>query len=105
METAFKLIVENNCSDKIKLKIIDSLGLAYLNRRNLYKAFLLIKKSIQERKKLGKKEDEIKITKLNVYLNYINDLYEYTFISKARLLIKKKYNHTDHLIQKYQIII
>ena len=97
IETAYKLIVENNLSDKIKLKVIDSLGLAYLNRRNLYKAFLLIKKSIQERKKLNKKGDEIDCTKLNVYLNYINDLYEYTFISKARLLIKKKYKNTDKM--------
>ena len=97
IEVAYKLIVENNLSDKMKLKVIDSLGLAYLNRRSLYKSFLLIKKSIQERKKLSKKEDEIAITKLNVYLNYINDLYEYTFISKARLLIKKKYNNTDKM--------
>ena len=97
METAYKLIVENNFSDKIKLKVMDSLSLAYLNRRNLYKAFLLIKKSIQERKKLSKKGDEIDCTKLDVYLNYINDLYEYTFISKARLLIKKKYNNSDEM--------
>ena len=97
IETAYKLIVENNFSDKIKLKVIDSLGLAYLNRRNLYKAFLLIKKSIQERKKLNKKNDEIDCTKLNVYLNYINDLYEYTFISKARLLIKKKNKNSDKM--------
>ena len=95
METAYKLITENNFSDRIKLKVIDTLSLAYLNKRNLYKAFLLIKKSIQERKKLNKKQDKIDCTKLDVYLNYINDLYEYTFISKARLLIKKKYDDTD----------
>ena len=97
IEIAYKLIVENNFSDKIKLKVIDTLSLAYLNRRNLYKAFLLIKRSIQERKKLNNKGNEIDCTKLNVYLNYINDLYEYTFISKARLLIKKKYNNSDKM--------
>ena len=95
METALKLIIENNFSDKIKLKVLDSLSLAYLNKRHLYKAFILIKKSIQERKMLNKKGDEIDSTRLNVYLNYINDLYEYTFISKARLLTKKKYKNID----------
>ena len=79
----------------MKFKVIDSLGLAYLNRKNLYKAYLLIQTSIQERKKLDKKNNEIICTKLNVYLNYIIDLYEYTFISKARLLIKKKYKNSD----------
>ena len=97
MEIAYKLIIENNFSDKIKIKVIDSLSLAYLNKNNLYKAFLLIKKSIQERKILHKKGDKIDCTKLEVYLNYINDLYEYTFISKARLLIKKKYNNSDEI--------
>ena len=95
IEFAYKLIVENNFSDKMKFKVIDSLGLAYLNRKNLYKAYLLIQTSIQERKKLDKKNNEIICTKLNVYLNYIIDLYEYTFISKARLLIKKKYKNSD----------
>ena len=51
IETAYKLIVENNFSDKIRFKVIDSLGLAYLNTRNLFKAYLLIQTSIQERKK------------------------------------------------------
>ena len=95
IETAYKLIVENNFSDKTKLKVMNSLVLAYLNKRNLYKAFILIKKSIQDRKKLCKKGDEIECTKLNVYLNYINDLYEYIFISKARLLIKEKYKNIE----------
>ena len=95
LEFAYKLIVDNNFSDKMKFKVIDSLGLAYLNRKNLYKAYLLIQTSIQERKKLDKKNNEIICTKLNVYLNYIIDLYEYTFISKARLLIKKKYKNSD----------
>ena len=95
IEIAYKLIIENNFSDKIKFKVIDSLGLAYLNRRNLYKAYLLLQTSIQERKKLDKRNNEIICTKLNVYLNYIIDLYEYTFISKARLLIKKKYKNSD----------
>ena len=95
IETAYKLIVENNFSNKTKLKVMNSLILAYLNKRNLYKAFILIKKSIQDRKKLCKKGDEIECTKFNVYLNYINDLYEYIFLSKARLLIKEKYKNIE----------
>ena len=95
IETAYKLVVENKFSDKIRFKVIDSLGLAYLNTRNLFKAYLLLQSSIQERKKIDKKNNEIICTKLNVYLNYIIDLYEYTFISKARFLIKKKYKNSD----------
>ena len=95
IETSYKLIVENNFSDKIRFKVIDSLGLAYLNTKNLFKAYLLIQTSIKERKKIDKKNNEIICTKLNVYLNYIIDLYEYTFISKARFLIKKKYKNSD----------
>ena len=95
IEIAYKLIVENNFSDKLRFNVIDSLGLAYLNTRNLFKAYLLLQTSIQERKKLDKKNNEITCTKLNVYLNYIIDLYEYTFISKARFLIKKKYKNSD----------
>ena len=95
IELAYKLIVQNNFSDKIRFKVIDSLGLAYLNTRNLFKAYLLLQTSIQERKKIDKKNNEIICTKLNVYLNYIIDLYEYTFISKARFLIKKKYKNSD----------
>ena len=104
IETAYKIIVENNFSNKIKLKVMNSLGLAYLNKRSLYKAFVLIKRSIQERKKLSKKGDEIECTKLNVYLNYINDLYEYIFISKARLLAQEKYkNSEDKKLMKFVI--
>ena len=95
IELAYKLIVQNNFSDKIRFKVIDSLGLAYLNIRNLFKAYILLQTSLQERKKIDKKKNEIICTKLNVYLNYIIDLYEYTFISKSRFLIKKKYKNLD----------
>jgi hypothetical protein len=95
IETSYKLIVNNNFSDKIKFYVIDSLGLAYLNQRNLFKAYILIQTSIKERKKLNKQRYQIKCNKLNIYLNYIVDLYEYHFISKARYLIKKKYNDLD----------
>ena len=66
-----------------------TLGLAYLNQRNLFKAYVLIQTSISELKKIRKQKYELKCIKLNVYLNYIIDLYEYTFITKARLQTNK----------------
>ena len=39
IETSYKLIVLNNFSEKIKFYVIDSLGLAYLNQKNLFKAY------------------------------------------------------------------
>ena len=61
METSFKMFSLNFFSDKIKFKIIDSLGLAYLNQKNLYKAYILIKFSIKERKKMNQKNEPRKI--------------------------------------------
>ena len=95
IEIAYKIILDKSFSEKLKFRVIDSLGLAYLNKGNLFKAFLLIQTSIKERKKFKRRKDEISCNKLNVYLNYIVDLYEYTFISKTRLLIKKKYPNYD----------
>ena len=102
IETAYKIIVSNNFSDKIKLYVIDSLGLAYLNQKNLFKAYILIQTSIKERNKINKKKYQIKCNRLHSYLNYIVDLYEYNFISKARFLIKKKYeNYDKHRLLKF----
>ena len=102
METAFKMFLSNNFSDKIKFKIIDSLGLAYLNQKNLYKAYILIKLSIKERKKMNQDKYLLKINKLYVYLNYIVDLYEYNYISKTRFLIENKYKNEDqHKLIKF----
>ncbi len=93
IETSYKLIVLNNFSENIKFYVIDSLGLAYLNQKNLFKAYILIQTSIKERKKL--KKYQLKCNRLNIYLNYIVDLYEYNFISKTRFLIETKYKHYD----------
>ena len=102
MEIAFKIFLTNNFSDKIKFKIIDSLGLAYLNQKNLYKAYILIQKSIKERKKMNQEKYLFKINKLYVYLNYIIDLYEYNYISKTRSLIENKYKNEDqHKLIKF----
>ena len=95
IETSYKLIVANNFSEKIKFCVIDSLGLAYLNQKNLFKAYILIQTSVKERKKYNKDNYQIKCNRLNVYLNYIVDLYEYNFISKTRFLIEKKYKNYD----------
>ena len=95
IEIAYKLVLLNNYSDKLKFQIIDSLGLAYLNRNNLYKAYILIQTSIKERKKVNREKYLLKCNKLNVYLNYIIDLYEYSYISKARVLIENKYRNYD----------
>ena len=96
IETSYKLIVLNNFSDRIKFHIIDSLGLAYLNQKKLFKAYILIQTSVKERKKLNKQRYQVKCNRLNVYLNYIVDLYEYNFISKTRFLIKTKYKNYDN---------
>ena len=102
IEIAYKTIVSNNFSDKIKLYVIDSLGLAYLNQKNLFKAYILIQTSIKERNKINKKKNQIKCNRLHSYLNYIVDLYEYNFISKTRFLIKKKYgNYDKHRLLKF----
>ena len=95
IEIAYKMVLSNDFSDKIKFKIIDSLGLAYLNQKNLYKAYILIQTSIKARKTLNQEKYLDKCYKLYVYLNYIVDLYEYNYISKARLLIDKKYKNED----------
>ena len=91
MEIAHKIMVLNNFSDKIKFKIMDSLGLAYLNQKNLFKAYILFQSSIRARKKANNDKFLLKCNKLYVYLNYIIDLYEYNYISKARSLIEKKH--------------
>ena len=89
IEIAYKKIVEFDLSEKFKYKVIITLGLAYLNQRNLFKAYVLIQTSIHELKKIKKQKYDLKCIKLNVYLNYIIDLYEYTFITKARLQTNK----------------
>ena len=102
LETSYKLIVENNLSAKFLLSVLDSLALAYLNQRSLFKAYILIRMSIRERKKIKMKENELKCIKLNVYLNYIIDLYEYSFITRARMQIKKRNtNYDEHQLIKY----
>ena len=95
IEIAYKIFTQNDFSDKIKFQIIDTLGLAYLNQKNLYKAYILLQSSIQERKKMNKGKYLLKVNKLYVYLNYIVDLYEYNYISKARSLIENKYKKED----------
>ena len=61
----------------------------------LFKSYVLIQTSINERKKIKMKENEIKSIKLNIYLNYIIDLYEYSFITKTRLQLKKTNKNYD----------
>ena len=100
LECSYKTIVENNLSTKNLLIVLDSLALAYLNIRMLFKSYVLIQTSINERKKIKMKDNEIKCIKLNIYLNYIIDLYEYSFITKTRLQIKKNNNNYD----KHQLI-
>ena len=48
--------------------MIDRLGLAYLNQRNLLKSYILIKNLIKELKKITKKQNEIRCITLYVYL-------------------------------------
>jgi hypothetical protein len=89
LEIAYKLIVDNSLSEKYKQRAMISLGLAYLNQPNLFKAYVLIQKLINELKKIKKSKYELKCIKLSIYLNYIIDLYEYSFITKSRIQTNK----------------
>ena len=51
LEICYKLIIDNNLSTKNLLIVLDSLALAYLNQRMLFKSYVLIQTSINERKK------------------------------------------------------
>ena len=51
LEICYKLIIDNNLSTKNLLIVLDSLALAYLNQRMLFKSYALIQTSINERKK------------------------------------------------------
>ena len=102
IEIAYKKIVEFFLSEKFKHKVIVTLGLAYLNQRNLFKAYVLIQTSISELKKIRKKKYELRCIKLNAYLNYIIDLYEYSFITKARL--QKNKTNKDKNYNIHQLI-
>ncbi len=89
LEVAYKLIIDFCLSETFKNKVMVSLGLAYLNQGNLFKAYVLFQSSIKELKKIRRKKNELKCIKINAYLNYIIDLYEYSFITKARLQTNK----------------
>ena len=92
LEISYKQIVDNSLSEKFKQKAMVSLGLAYLNQPNLFKAYVLIQKLINELKKIKKKKYELRCIKLSVYLNYIIDLYEYSFITQSRIQTNKQKN-------------
>ena len=69
LETSYKQIVDNSLSEKFKQRAMISLGLAYLNQPNLFKAYVLIQKLIRDLKKIKKQKYELKCIKLSVYLN------------------------------------
>ena len=100
LEIAYKQIVDNSLSEKHKQRAMTSLGLAYLNQPNLFKAYILIQKLINELKKIKKSKYELRCIKLSIYLNYIIDLFEYSFITKSRIQINKpkKDNYSRQLI-------
>ena len=74
LEISYKQFVDNSLSEKFKQGAMFSLGLAYLNQPNLFKAYVLIQKLISELKKIKKQKLELRCIKLSVYLNYIIDL-------------------------------
>ena len=98
LETAYKLIVENKLHEHVLLNTIDSLALAYLNIKALFKAYTLIRMSIQQRKKIKTKDNELKCIKLNAYLNYIIDLYEHVLIKRTR---KRKEEYDKYELIKF----
>ena len=93
LEISYKQFVDNSLSEKFKQRAMLSLGLAYLNQPNLFKAYVLIQKLISELKKIKKQKLELRCIKLSVYLNYIIDLYEYSFITKSRIQSNKSKNN------------
>jgi len=48
LEISYKQFVDNSLSEKFKQRAMLSLGLAYLNQPNLFKAYVLIQKLISE---------------------------------------------------------
>ena len=92
LEISYKQFVDYSLSEKFKQTAMISLGLAYLNQPNLFKAYVLIQKLINDLKKIKKQKNELKCIKLCVYLNYIIDLYEYSFITKSRIQTNKSKN-------------
>ena len=101
LETSYKQIVDNSLSEKYKQRAMISLGMAYLNQPNLFKAYVLIQKLINDLKKIKKPKYELKCIKYSIYLNYIIDLYEYSFITKNRIQTNKpknKYYNSQQLI-------
>lgn len=106
LETVYKLVVGGNVKNsKIFLYTIDSLALAYLNIKALFKAYILIRMSIQYRKQIYTKENEMKCIKLNVYLNFIIDLYEHYLIMRAHKHINNDNNneHKQHELISYML--
>ena len=99
LETVYKLVMDGNVKhSKIFLYTIDSLALAYLNIKALFKAYILIRMSIQYRQQVNTKENEMKCIKLNVYLNFIIDLYEHYLIMR----VHKHNNDNEH--QQHELI-
>ena len=54
LEISYKQFVDNSLSEKFKQRAMVSLGLAYLNQPNLFKAYVLIQKLINEFRKIKK---------------------------------------------------
>ena len=86
LEISYKLFLSNNnvffIKNEILLKIYDKLSLVYLNQLNLFKAYTIVQTHIEERKTINNSsiENQIQLIKLNMYLNYIIDLYEFKYI-------------------------
>lgn len=89
LEMSYKLIVDSKLSTLLLLSVLDSLSLAYLNQKNLFKAYIMIKTSLNERTKIESPENELQSIKLNYYLNYIIDLFEYSFIIDTKRILTK----------------
>ena len=101
LEISYKQIVDNSLSEKYKQRAMISLEMEYLNQPNLSKAYVLIQKLINDLKKIKKSKYELKCIKYSIYLNYIIDIYEYSFITKTRIQTNKsknKYYNSQELI-------
>lgn len=98
MESAYRLICLNNYSFHMKINVVEKLALAYLNIRELMKAFLLLKEALELRSSINTPENSMKVIRLKTIINYIKDFVEYEFkvchigdIKKEKGLIGREY--------------
>lgn len=101
LETAYRLICENNFSFHLRIKVVERLALAYLNIRELMKSHHLIKEALSLRSMLDSIDNKVQVIHLISYLNYIKDFVEYEYKKKSQEEKEKKC--LERTYRQYQI--